>query len=53
MSANDKIYAGISAACGYPELPEITVKNLCEKGVKNLEIFVNTRNRTTIHKRSC
>ncbi len=46
MSAKDKIYAGISAACGYPELPEITVKKLCEKGAKNLEIFVNSHSET-------
>ena len=43
---DSKIYAGISAACGYPEHPEITVKNLCERGVKNLELFVNTHSET-------
>ncbi len=36
------ITAGVSTSCCYPELPEITLKALCERGVKNLEIFVNT-----------
>ncbi|MBQ8624024.1 MAG: sugar phosphate isomerase/epimerase [Oscillospiraceae bacterium] len=37
----NKITAGISAACGYPEPPEIFIKALCELGVKRIELFVN------------
>lgn len=40
------MFAGISAACGYPEFPEVTLKKLCEMGVKNVEIFVNTHSET-------
>lgn len=39
---NSEITAGISTSCLYPEHPEITLKNLCEMGVKRVEIFVNT-----------
>lgn len=45
-NSNNEIYAGISAACGYPELPEITLRSLCERGAKNFEIFVNTHSET-------
>lgn len=36
-----KIFAGVSAACGYPEVPEVFIKKLCEAGVKRLEYFAN------------
>lgn len=36
-----KIAVGVSAACGYPEPPEVFVKKLCQAGVKNIELFVN------------
>ncbi len=39
--ANNKITAGISAACGYPEPPETFIKTLCGLGVKEIELFVN------------
>lgn len=40
MSKN-KICAGVSAACGYPEQPETFIKTICSLGVKNIELFVN------------
>lgn len=39
--SRSKITAGISAACGYPETPEVFVKELCRAGVKEIELFVN------------
>lgn len=36
-----RITAGVSAACGYPEPPEIFIKTLCGLGVKRIELFVN------------
>ena len=41
-----KITAGISTSCCYPEYTELTLKKLCERGVKHLEIFVNTHSET-------
>lgn len=35
------ISVGVSAACGYPETPEVFVKELCRAGVKEIELFVN------------
>jgi len=33
---------GISSACLYPEVLEESIKRLCDSGVKNIEIFLNT-----------
>lgn len=41
-----KISVGVSTSCGYPEVPEKTLASLCEKGVRRLEIFVNTHSET-------
>ncbi len=42
-----KITAGISAACLYPEHPEIGIKRLCEAGIKNIEFFPNCPSEST------
>ncbi|MBR5121863.1 MAG: sugar phosphate isomerase/epimerase [Oscillospiraceae bacterium] len=42
-----KITAGISAACLYPEYPEVSIERLCKAGVKNLEIFPNCPSEAT------
>lgn len=39
--AKNKITAGVSASCGYPETPEVFVEKLCKAGVKKIELFVN------------
>lgn len=33
---------GISSACFYPQLTEVTVRQLAERGVRSAEIFINT-----------
>lgn len=38
----EKMFAGVSVACGYPEYPEITLAKFCEMGIKKVEIFLNT-----------
>lgn len=42
-----KITAGVSAACLYPEYPEISIEKLCAAGVKNLEFFPNCPSEAT------
>ena len=41
IMAKNKITAGVSASCGYPETPEVFVEKLCKAGVKKIELFVN------------
>ena len=34
--------AGVSSACLYPQILEDSVEDLAKRGVKNIEIFVNS-----------
>lgn len=42
MDNRRRITAGVSSGCGYPDCPETVVRDLCERGVKVLELFLNT-----------